>query len=64
MHIRVVAHGSDQTGLPQSLERVAQLHHPTSQSTAGRVADLHVLDQFWRTDAALVEIGNRLAVAV
>ena len=64
MPICVVAHGSDQAGLTQSLERVAQLHQPTSQSTAGCVADLHVLDQFWRMDAALAEIGNRLAVAV
>src|SRR6266699_6472177 len=63
MPVGVVAQRSDQTGLTQSLERVAQLHQPTSQATAGCVADLHVLDQFWRMDAALAEIGNRLAVA-
>ena len=65
MGVGVVAGGSDQTGLPQSLERVAQLRQPTSQTTtAGRVADPHVLDQFRRADSALVQVGDRLAVAV
>ena len=64
MHVGVVAGGSHQAGLTQSLERVAQLRQPTSQATAGRVADPHVLDQFRRADSALVQIGNRLAVAV
>ena len=45
MLVGVVARGSHQTGLPQSLDRVAQLCQPTSQATAGRVADPHVLDQ-------------------
>ncbi len=64
MHVCVVASGSDQTGLTQSRERIAQLRQPTSQATAGRVTDPHVLDQFRRADSALVQIGNRLAVAV
>ena len=64
MHVGVVAGGGDQTGLAQSLERVAQLRQPTSQAAAGRVADPHVLDQFRRAESALVQIGNRLAVAV
>ena len=62
--VGVVAGGGDQTGLTQSLERVAQLRQPTSQAAARRVADPHVLDQFRRADSALVQIGNRLAVAV
>ena len=64
MPVGVVAHGSDQTGLMQSLQRVAQLHQPTPQASAGRVADPHVLDQFRGADTALVQIGDRLAVAV
>src|SRR5260370_13208003 len=62
MPVGVVAHGRDQTGLMQSLQRVAQLHQPTPQATAGRVADPHVLDQFRRTDSPLVQLGTRLAV--
>jgi hypothetical protein len=64
MQVRVVANGSDETGLTQSRERVAQLRQPTSQTTAGRVTDPHVLDQFRGMDSALVQIGNRLDVAV
>jgi hypothetical protein len=64
MFVSVITGGSDQTGLMQSVERVAQLRQPTSQATAGRVADPHVLDQFRRADSALEQIGNRLGVAV
>ena len=65
MHVGVVAEGSHQAGLTQSRERVAQLHQPGSQATtAGCVADAHVLDQFRRADAALLQIVNRLDVAV
>ena len=62
--VGVVADGSHQTGLTQSRQRVTQLRQPTSQATAGRVTDPHVLDHFRRADSALVQIGNRLAVAV
>ena len=55
MHVGVVSRGGHQTGLTQSLKRVAQLHQPTSQATARRVADPHVLDQFRRADSALVQ---------
>ena len=44
MRVGVVARGGDQAGLTQSLKRIAQLRQPTSQATARRVADLHVLD--------------------
>jgi len=46
------------------MERVAQLHQPSSQAAARRVADLHVLDQFRRTDTTLVQVSNRLSMAV
>ena len=64
MHVCVVAHAGHQAGLTQSRQRVAQLRQPTAQATARRVADPHVLDQFQGADSALVQIGNRLAVAV
>jgi len=64
MRVGVIASAGDQAGLPQSLERIAQLRQPTSQATAGRVANPHVLDQFRRADSALVQIGSRLSVAV
>ncbi|HYW48608.1 MAG TPA: hypothetical protein VE959_37435, partial [Bryobacteraceae bacterium] len=46
-------------GLTQCRQRVAQLRQPSSQATAGRVANLHVLDQLRRAESALVQIGNR-----
>jgi hypothetical protein len=64
IHVCVVADGSDQTGLTQGVERVAQSHQPTSQATAGCVADPHVLDHLRRANSTLVQIGNRLAMAV
>jgi hypothetical protein len=65
MDVGVISNGRDQTGLTQSWERVAQLSQPTSQTTAARrVTDAHVLDQFRRAESALVQIGNRLAVAL
>ena len=45
-------------------QRVARCSQPGPQATAGRITDSHVLDHFRRVNAALVEIGNRLAVAV
>src|SRR5205823_3181170 len=45
-------------------QRVTQLRQPTSQTTAGRITDLHVLDQRQGVDAALEQIGHCLAVAV
>ena len=44
-HVSVVSHPEHQTGLTQSRQRVAQVRQPTSQATAGRVADTHELDQ-------------------
>ena len=65
MHVCVVADGSDQTSLKHGRERVAQQFQPTPQTTtARRVTDPHVLDQFRRADSALMQISNRLAVAV
>ena len=64
MHVCVVTHAGHQAGLTQSRQRVTQLRQPTPQATAGRVADPHVLDQRLGADSALVQIGNRLAVAV
>jgi hypothetical protein len=43
---------------------VAQFHQPTAQARAGRVTDSHVIDDFRRAEAALMEIGNRRAVTV
>ena len=63
-YVCVVAHVGNQTGLVQSRQRVAQLRQSTSQATARRVTDLHVLEQFQGADSALVQIGKRLAVAV
>src|SRR5215831_5324185 len=57
MRVGVVSRSGYQTGFTQCLERVPQLHQPTSQASARRVADSHVLDQFGRADAALVQIG-------
>ena len=64
MHVCVVAGGGHQSGLTQSRQRVAQLRQPTSQATARRVTDAHVLDQFQGADSALVQIGHCLAVTV
>ena len=64
MFVSVITGGSDQTGLMQGMVRVAQLCQPTSQTTAGCVANSHVLDQFRRADSALMQIGNRLTMAV
>ena len=63
-HVCVVTRFGHQTGLTQSRQRVTQLRQPTSQTTAGRITDLHVLDQRHGVDAALKQIGHRLAVAV
>src|ERR1035437_2065815 len=63
-HVCVVSHAGHQTGLLQGRQRVAQLRQPTPQATAGRVTDPHVIEQRQGTDSALVQIGNRLAVAV
>jgi len=64
LHVCVVTHAGHQAGLAQSRQRATQLRQPTPQTTAGRVADPHVLDQRLGTDSALIEIGNRLTVAV
>jgi hypothetical protein len=40
------------------------LRQPTPQATARRVTDPHVFDQFRGADSTLVQIGDRLAVAV
>jgi len=64
MRIGVVSGGGHQTGLTQRLERVAQLHQPSSQAATRRVANLHVLDQFRRADTTLVQVSNRLGMAV
>jgi len=64
MDVCVVSYAGHQTGLTQSWQRVTQLRQPTSQAAAGRVADPHVFDQRLRADSALVQIGNRLAVAM
>ena len=64
MYVGVVSRGDYQTGLTQRLERIAQLHQPSSQATDKRVANSHVLDQFGRADSALVQVGNSLAVTV
>ena len=63
-HVCGLTHAGHQAGLAQSRQRVAQLRQPTPQTTARRVTDPHMLDQFQRADSALVQIGNRLAVAV
>ena len=60
----VLSGGGHQTGLTQRLERVAQLHQPSSQAAARRVANPHVLDQCRRADTTLVQISNRLSMAV
>ena len=60
MHVRVVSHGGNQSGLTQSWGRVAQPRQPTAR----RVTDAHVLEQFRRTQSAVVQIGNRLGVMV
>ena len=64
LYVCIVTHAGHQAGLAQSRQRVTQLRQPTPQTTTGRVADPHVLDQRLGADSALVEIGNRLAVAV
>ena len=64
MRVSVVTGGSNQASLTKGVERVAQLRQPTSQATAGRIADPHVLDQFRRADSALMQIGDRFGVAV
>jgi len=48
----------------QCPERITQLCQPTPQAAAGRVANPHVLDEFRRADAALMQIADCLAVAV
>src|SRR5450631_3549147 len=60
----VIAGGVDQAGLAQGRERITQLHEPAPQATARRVTNAHVLDRFRRAESALLQIGNRLAVAV
>src|SRR5580658_1568340 len=50
MQVGVVASGSDQTGLTQSWQWVAQLRKPSAQATAGCVAYSHVLNQFRRAN--------------
>ena len=64
MHVCVIAHAGHQARLTQSRQRVAQLRQPTPQATSGRVADPHVLDHLRRADSALLQICNRLTVAV
>jgi len=64
MRIGVVSGGGHQTGLTQRLERVSQLHQPSSQAAARRVADLHVFDQLRCADTTLVQVSNRLSMAV
>jgi hypothetical protein len=64
VYVGVIAGAGHQTGLSQNLERIAQVCQPTSQAATGSIADSHVLDEFWRADTALVQVGNRVAVAV
>src|ERR1700730_9955909 len=63
-NVCVVARRGHQTRLTQSRQRVTQLGQPTSQATAGRVTDPHELDQRRRAESALVQIGERLTMAV
>src|SRR5262245_9277107 len=63
-HVTVVPHASNQAGLTESRQGVTQLHQPAAQTPAGCVTDPHVLDHFRRTDSALLQIYNCLAVAV
>ena len=64
MHVGVVSHGGDQTGLMQIGERITQACQPTAQASARRVTDAHVLDQFRRAESSVVQISNRLGVTV
>ena len=63
MFVRIMAGGSDQTGLMWGVVRIAQLCQQTSQTTAGCVTNSHVLHQFRRPDSALMLIGDRFDVA-
>src|SRR5260370_36015970 len=63
-HVGVETSSSDQAGLTQCRQTVAQLRQPTPQASAGGITDSHVLDQLQGADSALVQIGHRLTVAV
>jgi hypothetical protein len=59
-----VASAIDKTGLLQHRERIAQLREPASQTATGRVTDSHVLDHLGRMDTALLQIDDRLVIAL
>jgi integrase len=63
-NVCVVAYTGHKPGLSQSRQSISQLCQPTPQTTAGCVTDPHELDQRPTTDSALVQIGDRFAVAV
>jgi hypothetical protein len=62
--IGVIASGGDETGLLQHGERIAQLREPASQTAARCIADSHMLNHFGRVETALVQIDDRVVIAL